>query len=87
MKQKDILTLVIIGFFAAIFSTVLAGKIFNSSGNHNLKIPVVQVVDGNFPQVQTDSTYQAFFNDKALDPTQLIKIGTSQNDKPFSGGQ
>jgi hypothetical protein len=83
MKQKDIAILVGIAFFAIIVSSILANAIFSSSKSHNLKVPVVQPISSDFPQVNSDANLKAIFNDQALDPTQLIKIGTSQNQTPF----
>jgi hypothetical protein len=48
MKSKDIFSLVIIAFIAAIFSFVVSGKIFGTS-KHNLKAPEVQAIDSSFP--------------------------------------
>jgi energy-converting hydrogenase Eha subunit A len=73
MKQKDIIVLVAIAFFAMIISSILANAIFSSSKHRNLKVPVVS----------SDDSLKSIFNDQALDPTQLIKIGTSQNQAPF----
>ena len=87
MKQKDIVVLVIIAFFAMIFSALLSGKIFNSSKNHSLKVPVVQTISSDFPRVSSEERYKDIFNSNALDPTQLIRIGTGQNTTPFNGGQ
>jgi hypothetical protein len=83
MKQKDIAIFVAIAVFAMIISSILANAIFSSSKSRNLKVPVVQSISGDFPQVSTDNNLKAVFNDQALDPTQLIKIGTSQNPTPF----
>jgi hypothetical protein len=88
MKQKDYLTLGIIIFISAIFSFILAGKIFSGAANkHDLKAPVVQTINGNFPDLKNDSSYNTVFNSNALNPTQLIQIGTNQNPGTFSSGQ
>ena len=84
MRRKDIFTFVGIGIIAAIISSIIAGAIFTSEKQRSEKVPVVEPISADFPAVKTDSQYQAIFNDKALDPTQLIKIGTSQNNTPFS---
>ena len=87
MKQKDILSIAVIVIVAAVFSTFLANKLFNSNDHHNLKTAVVEPISNSFPDVKNDPAYTAFFNDKALDPTQLIKIGTSNNNTPFTSDQ
>jgi hypothetical protein len=87
MKNKDIAVLVGIGILATIISAIIAGAIFGGTKNHNLSAPTVEVIDSSFPDVKHDSNYTSFFNQNALDPTQLIKIGSSQNQQPFSTSQ
>ncbi len=83
MKQKDIAVLITIVFVAAVISIIVSGKTFNSP-SHKLKVPEVQAINSSFPDIKNDSQYNSFFNDQAIDPTQLIKIGTSQNNTPFN---
>lgn len=87
MKRKDIFTFVAIAIVAAVLSSIIAGAIFTSEKQRSEKVPVVEPISGNFPAVSSDSQYQAIFNKNALNPTQLIKIGTSQNTTPFSDSQ
>jgi hypothetical protein len=88
MKQKDYMTLGIIIFISAIFSFILAGKIFGGAANkHNLKAPVVQTISSSFPDMKNDSSYNTVFNSNALNPTQLIQIGTNQNSGTFTTSQ
>lgn len=84
MKQKDLAIIILIAFISIMISSVLANAIFNSSKKHNLKAPTVNVISSDFPQVQSESAYKPIFNSEALNPTQLIKIGTSQNTTPFN---
>ena len=83
MKQKDILLIGAVAFVAAIFSFVLSGVIFGSPHKNPIKVPVVNKISSDFPAVQNDTNYNSFFNDKALDPTQLIKIQGNNNPTPF----
>jgi|GEM_PF-570142 len=88
MKDKDYLTLGVIIFIAAMVSIILAGKIFGGSAKkHNLTAPEVQTISSSFPDLKNDPTYKAVFNSNALNPTQLIQIGTNQNTSTFSGSQ
>lgn len=87
MKRKDILAIVGAGLIAAVISVIIAGAIFNSKTARSVKVPVVSPISSDFPDIVHDSKYKIIFNDKALDPTQLIKIGTSQNQQPFNGSQ
>jgi hypothetical protein len=86
MKQKDWLIIGAVGFIAAIFSVILSGVIFGSPQKNPIKVPVVTKISSDFPSPQTDDTYKSFFNDKALNPTQLIHIGDDSNKAPFRGG-
>jgi hypothetical protein len=88
VKQKDYLTLGIIVFVAGIFSIILSGKLFGGTASkQNLKSPVVQTISSSFPDMKNDSTYSSVFNSSALDPTQLIQIGTNQNPTSFNSSQ
>lgn len=87
MDKKNIATLVGIAFIAIIIASIFSGVVFSSSKHRNLKAPVVQAIDSSFPDIKNDPTYNTVFNSKALDPTQLIKIGTSQNETPFNATQ
>jgi hypothetical protein len=83
MKRKDLTKVIFVAVIWGIFSVVASGIIFKSPVK-NAKVPVVKPISTSFPQVNTDSNYQAIFNNNALDPTQLIQIGNSQNNTPFA---
>jgi hypothetical protein len=82
MKRKDLTKVIFVAIIWGIFSIVVSGVIFKSPVK-NARVPVVKPINTSFPQVSTDSNYQAIFNTNALDPTQLIQIGNSQNNTPF----
>jgi hypothetical protein len=83
MRRKDLTKVIFVAVIWGIISIVVSGLIFKSPVK-NAKVPIVKPISTSFPQVKTDSNYQAIFNDKALDPTQLIQIGSSQNTTPFA---
>lgn len=85
MKQKELLIIGMTAFVAAIFSIFLSGILFGSPKKNPIKVPVVEKISSNFPVVQNDENYKPIFNDKALNPTQLIQIGGSSNTQPFQG--
>lgn len=87
MRQKDIIILVGVGLIAMVISIIISGKIFTPPSNRSTKVPVVSPINSTFPDVHNDSNYQAFFNNNAIDPTQLINIGPSQNQQPFNNNQ
>jgi hypothetical protein len=82
MKQKDMVIMGGVAIVAALFSIVLSGVIFGSPKKNPIKVPVVHKISSTFPTTQTDD-YKSFLNDKALNPTQLIQIGNTNNKQPF----
>ena len=86
MKQKNILSLVLVCAVAALISFFVAGKIF-SPQKYSTKVPTIAKMDPTFPDVKNDPAYSSWLNPKALDLTVPVSIGTNQNKDPFSGGQ
>lgn len=84
MKQKDIASLVLIAGIAAIFSYAISKVIFKGA-YEKVTVPVVEPLSADFPQIKGDPNYKVIFYDGALDPTQLIQIGNTQNNQPFIG--
>jgi hypothetical protein len=83
MKKNDIMIIAVIVILATMFSSIISSKVFNSTSKHNLTAADVQTIDSSFPDIKHDSNYSSFFNANALDPTQLIQIGTNQNLSTF----
>lgn len=84
MNRKTILALGAIIIVAIIFSSIISNALFNPSKSRKASVPEVQTIDSTFPDVKNDPNYKTVFNSQALDPTQLIHIGTSQNSQPFN---
>jgi hypothetical protein len=80
MKQKDIALILVIVFISAIVSLFVSKAIFASPKNRQQEVDVVQPITSEF--TKPDSRY---FNNTAIDPTQLITIGQNANPNPFSG--
>jgi hypothetical protein len=74
---------VIAALISAVLSIFISGALFGSPKKNVVKVPVVQKINSVFPSPQTDDTYKKFFNEQALNPTQLIQIGGSSNTTPF----
>ncbi|MBI4034739.1 hypothetical protein HY380_02465 [Candidatus Saccharibacteria bacterium] len=83
MKRKDLTLIIIIGLAAAIFSWVIAGFIFRQPASRSAEVPVVPLISTDFPDVKNDPAYNFFLNKQALDPTQPVHIGGSNNSNPF----
>jgi hypothetical protein len=83
MQRKDKWTLIIVAVLTFFISFLVAKSIFNSPAKHSLKAPTVESIPASFPDVKNDSNYNTFLNNKALDPTQPVQIGNTQNQNPF----
>jgi hypothetical protein len=84
MQKKDLPLIAVIVIISAVISSILANIAFTSPKHRTESAPVVPVISSSFPDVQNDDQYKSIFNTNALDPTQLIQIGTSQNTAPFN---
>jgi len=84
MNRKTIFSLAVIVIIAFVISSILSNAIFNPSKRRSATVPIVQPISSTFPDVKSDPNYKSVFNSQALDPTQLIQIGTSQNNTPFN---
>jgi hypothetical protein len=81
MKQKDVITLIVVAFISLVISVVAARLLFSPSRNQQA-VEVVPVISANFPAPSSQ-----FFNSNAIDPTQLIQIGNTNNPTPFNNSQ
>ena len=85
MKRKEIAIIAVVAIVAAVISIIISDAIFGSPKKNPIKVPVVVKISSNFPLPQTDEEFKKFFNDQAIDPTQLIRIGDGNNQVPFQG--
>lgn len=83
MRRRDLLMIVGVAVISAIISLLLASLIFKSK-DLSTKVPVVDKINTSFPDVQHDPDYNSFLNSHALDLTQPVQIGNSQNQTPFN---
>jgi hypothetical protein len=79
MKQKDIITLIVVGIVSIVVSIFASKLIFGSASSRTAQVDVVPVISSSFPA--PSSTY---FNSQSIDPTQLITIGNNNNPSPFN---
>ena len=79
MKQQDIAVVIIIVFFAGIFSFFISSKLIKT----NVKTAeVVTPIVSDFPLPD-----KKIFNSDAVNPTVRIEIAPGDNNQPFSDGQ
>lgn len=83
MKRTDITLLTSIAVVSAVAAFLVAGTVFNPPDKRT-KVPVISPISLTFPDVKNDPSYQLFFFNGALDPTQPIQIGNTKNSTPFS---
>jgi hypothetical protein len=79
MKQKDLALLIVVVAISVVISVFLSKLIFKSPTGSSEQVDVVPILSANFP-----TPNPAYFNPQAIDPTQLITIGDSNNTAPFT---
>lgn len=79
MKQKDFIIIGLVVFLGAILSLGLS-RLFVSSEKSIQQVEHVQAISAEFKLPD-----ERYFNDKAFDPTQIIKIQDNNNSAPFAG--
>ena len=78
MKQKDVVLIVIVVIFARIVSVLVSNFFFTPDNSKSLTAEIVDPITSEFQQPD-----ESVFNNKAINPTQLIEIGDSKNTQPF----
>lgn len=78
MDKKNLPLILIVAVFALVFSVVLSKFFITTQSDKKLTAEVVQPISTEF--LQPDKNV---FNEKAINPTQLIQIGGTNNSKPF----
>lgn len=81
MKQQDIAIVIVIVFFAGIFSFIVSSK-FITPSNEKLTAETVGPIDSNFTVPDN-----SMFNAEAINPTVRIEIAPGDNGQPFSNEQ
>lgn len=78
MKQQDIAVVIVIVFFAGIFSFFISNKFFST--NNNLQEgEVVQAISSEFTIPESK-----YFNSDSINPTVKIEISPNNNKEPFT---
>jgi hypothetical protein len=76
MKQKDMVLIIVIVFASSILSFFVSNK-FISSPKHDEKAAKVEAITADFKEPSSK-----YFNDQAINPTQLIQIQDQANQTP-----
>jgi hypothetical protein len=73
IRKKDFPMIILIVSFSLIASFILG-----NTENRSKEVSVIRPITANFQE--PDPT---IFNDEAINPTELIRIGDEQKEKPF----
>lgn len=87
MKRQDVVRLVSVGLVTAFLSFVVSSVIFSVPKNRSSKVPTADVIPTSMPDLKNDPAYHSFFNSNAIDLTQTVQLGNSQNTAPFNASQ
>lgn len=79
MKKKDLPVLLIVIGVSALISFFVSGALFGSPETEPQEAEVVEAITDEFSELDDD-----YYNDKSINPTQLIRIGDEEgNVSPF----
>lgn len=78
MKQKDIALIIVVVVISGIISYLLSNMLITNDENRSTEVEVVEAITSELTEPSTN-----YFNEKAINPTQLILIGDSDNPQPL----
>jgi hypothetical protein len=78
VKQKDISLIIIVSFVSAMMSFFLSNALISTPENRQQQVSVVEPITAEFPEPD-----KKYFNEKSVNPTQLIRIGDTDNPNPL----
>lgn len=79
MKQKDIATIIVVAFVAAVSSYLIANKVFVTPQNRQQNVEVIDKFTAQFDTADT-----RYFNKDSINPTTNTGLD-STNQSPFNG--
>ena len=82
MKQKDWVLIIVVSFFAAVVSLILSNLLISPASTRTADVEIVGPISSEFTTPD-----KRFFNKDSFNPTKPIRIGETENEKPFAEGQ
>lgn len=79
MKQKDIVSIIVVMFVSGALSLGISSVFISPPEKRITQVEVVEKITPDFPEPD-----KKYFNPQSLNPTQLITIGTNTNTTPFN---
>jgi hypothetical protein len=84
MNKKYPTTLIAVAIISLMLGFIISGIVIKGAAK-NTQVVKVLALPASFPDVKNDPAYSNFLNNGAIDPTQAVHVGGSQNSSPFSG--
>lgn len=78
MKQKDLALIIVLAVISAIISYFVSAQFISKPTDLKAEVKTVEPISDVMPDAD-----ERYFNDKSLDPTEVIKIGGQENQQPF----
>jgi hypothetical protein len=78
IKKNDLAMIVLVISISLVASFFVGNALINTDDNRTTTVESVTLINPNFPQPSTD-----IFNDSAVNPTELIEIGSGGSGTPF----
>lgn len=82
LTQKDLITLAVAVFAGIILSVIAEKYVFSNAGSKNTQVDVVPAIHTDFPTPPS-----SYFNNQAIDPTQIINIAPNSSQQSFNTPQ
>jgi len=79
IKQSDIAVIILVASLSLVASYFIGNAVINTESNRSTEVEVVTPISSEFPQPSTD-----IFNDDAINPTEIIRIGEDPSERPFN---
>lgn len=79
IKQSDIAVIILVSSLSLVASYFIGNTIINTDQNRSAEVEVANPISPNFSQPSAN-----IFNDQAINPTELIRIGDDSTDTPFN---
>ena len=81
LKQSDFAMLVLVVAIAMSFAYFIGNSLINTPQSRSVKVETVVPITSDFPPPSSDVFVADYIN-----PTELIEIGNSNNEQPFTDG-
>jgi len=85
MKRKDIVLIVVVTIVAGVFALLISNVLISSPNKRKERVEVVEAISSEFKDPKNNGDLKNYLNAQSIDPTRIIQIGDTLNQKPFNG--